>query len=269
MQKKRGVVHRWRSPSLSGKTEAQISLTPQAVPIDFHRSKPFNHDFPYNISQVINQGTMSTDTLKNLVIVGAGGHSKVVVDCLEEAGGFEIIAFVDETGEDGEWLEYRLLKNPPESHHDYFVVAIGDNLVRKRKFTQMVARGFKPATIIHPSAIISKTAEIGEGTVICAGAIINPSVSIGLNCIINTATSVDYDCIIGDHAHIAPGCRLAGAVFVGEGAFLGISSTVIPKVRIGDWSIIGAGAVVVGAVESGSTVVGVPAKKLTKRNSNP
>ena len=195
-----------------------------------------------------------------LVVLGAGGHGKVLVSAAQEEG-WHVIGVLDDDpslkGQDvlgteimgGVDLLDRL-------DFDAAVIGVGANLARQA-FAGRIRT--KWTTVIHPSAVVHSDAEIGVGTVIFAGAIVQPGSVIGDHVILNTGASVDHDCRVGSFAHLAPGCALAGHVTVGEGAFVGIGSTAIPGAVIGAWATVGAGASVVQPVEDGMTVVGVPA----------
>lgn len=201
-----------------------------------------------------------------LVIVGAGGHAKIVIDTVRQINRvsptYSIVGLVDDVTGTTELCGFPVASAIEQFDSDCFVVAIGDNKVRKEKFEQLVSKGLQAATIMHPGAIVSPDAKIGEGTLVVAGAVINIAATVGSNCIINTTASIDHDCAIGNHCHIGPGAVLAGNVVVGEGAFLGIGTKVIPHVCIGDWATAGAGAVLVGNVSAGAKVVGVPARPI-------
>jgi sugar O-acyltransferase (sialic acid O-acetyltransferase NeuD family) len=135
---------------------------------------------------------------------------------------------------------------------------------RMEVFERFEAMGFAFTLVIHPSAVVASDAEIGNGTQIMAGAVIQPGSRIGCNAIVNTKASVDHDCIIGDHVHLAPGVTLSGGVTVGAGTHIGTGATVIQGVRIGCNSLIGAGALVLRDVLEGLTVVGNPAKVVAR-----
>ena len=137
------------------------------------------------------------------------------------------------------------------------IAAIGDSITRQSIIEQF---DFTWLTLIHPSAYIDETASLGAGTVVMAGAIVQPGSRIGRHAIINTAASVDHDCTIEDFVHICPGAHLAGTVSVGERTLLGTGCSVIPGIHIGANVIVGAGAVVTKDLPDGVTVVGLPAK---------
>lgn len=144
-----------------------------------------------------------------------------------------------------------------QSEDDLVVVAIGDN-GKRMDILDGIA---KAATVIHPSAVISTTATLGEGTVVFANAVVNPFAIIGRGCIINTAATVDHDCIIGDGVHISPGAHLGGGVSVERCSWIGIGASVKHGVSIGENVVVGAGAAVVGDIPDNVTIVGVPAKE--------
>lgn len=142
----------------------------------------------------------------------------------------------------------------------HVVLAIGDNVERAKSYASLARLGFSFPILKHPSAFVEDNVNLGDGTVICAGAIIGAQVSIGQNVIINTGAIVDHETVIGDHAHIAPGCRVAGRVRIEEGTMLGIGTCVREKINIGAHSIIGAGSVVVDDLPSAVLAYGSPAR---------
>jgi sugar O-acyltransferase (sialic acid O-acetyltransferase NeuD family) len=205
---------------------------------------------------------MSKPKKQSIVVFGAGGHAKVVIDIIRQEAKFEIQAIVDPITTRTELYGYSICCDHADLKPGAFVVAIGDNKVRKTVFETMRTAGWSPVAVSHPSAILAPDVEVGAGTVIMAGAVINPATIIGENCIINTGTTIDHDCQIGSHSHMAPGCNLAGTVTTGEGVFLGIGAKVIPGIKIGQWSVAGAGAVMVRDVLEDTVVVGVPARRM-------
>ena len=208
----------------------------------------------------------------NVLLLGAGGHGQVVADVIraQEAAGEDIrfLGYCDDRADtlrDG--LGKEMLGTLADSgtiQHDALIVTIGDNSVRNRIFDQANIRGARIAIAKHPSAIVAPDARVHEGSMICAGVVINTQAVIGANSIINTAASVDHHCRIGDHVHVAPGVRLGGDVDVGEGALIGIGAVVLPGKKIGAWAVVGAGAVVIDDVAPKATVVGVPARPIRR-----
>ncbi|MGD2218019.1 MAG: NeuD/PglB/VioB family sugar acetyltransferase [Gemmatimonadales bacterium] len=201
-----------------------------------------------------------------VVIYGAGGHGKVVLDALERAGR-HIAGFVDDDPgrSGGEHCGHSVVEAPGEwgpGRRPEFVVAIGDAGDRQRACGRVEQLGYDLVTVVHPAAAVAADVRVGPGSMILAGAAINPGVRVGRGVIINTGAVVDHDCAIADFAHIAPGACLAGNVSVGERSLIGIGATVMPGITIAADALVAAGAVVVADVGEGVTVAGVPAKPL-------
>ena len=191
--------------------------------------------------------------MKNVVIIGASGHGKVVADIVA-ASGDKLIGFLDDD----------LTKNPLGYISDYskymdcyFVIAIGDAATRE-KISKLP---LKWHTAIHPSAIVSPSVTIGEGTVVMPNAVINAGSSVGKHCIINTSSVVEHDNNIGDFSHISVGAKLGGTVSIGKSCWIGLGSSISNNVTICDCCVIGAGALVIHDIHESGTYVGVPAKK--------
>jgi UDP-perosamine 4-acetyltransferase len=204
----------------------------------------------------------------DVLIVGAGGHGKVVLDCLRAAGECNPIGFVDaDTSLAGTSIGGLPVFGPPNqlpkirsTKIKSAIIAIGDNRTRRSYARMLIDQGFDLINAIHPHACVSATAHIGRNVVIAAGAIVCTEARIGDSVVVNTAAVVDHECEIGEAAHICPTVALAGRVRVGEGAFIGIGAKVIPCLSIGEYAIVGAGAVVIRDVPAHATAVGVPAK---------
>lgn len=205
---------------------------------------------------------------QSLIIFGAGGHGKVVLDAAMAAHN-KVEFVVDDAPHEKELLGLPVLctRNPKWLCLKIFrfAVAVGDNSTRAQIFNQLTARKGIPVNVIHPRAVISPFATLGLGNVCFAGVVVNAGTEIGDNCIINTSASIDHDCQIGSHAHICPGVHLAGMVTVGQGTMIGTGAAVLPGIKIGDHCIIGAGAVVNRDIPAGSVAYGVPAKLKLKR----
>jgi sugar O-acyltransferase (sialic acid O-acetyltransferase NeuD family) len=206
-----------------------------------------------------------------VVVVGCGGHGQVVADtllCAARAGSdVEPIGYVDDDPAQAGLLLLGLpvlggIEQLQQVPHEGVVVAIGDNRTRHTIFNMLSARHERFVIARHPTAIVADSATIGPGTMICAGAIVNPCSIIGANVILNTGCSIDHHNQIGNHVHIAPGVHTGGTVTVGEGSLVGIGATIMPGLKIGTRSTVGAGALVDEGVPSGVTVVGVPARPI-------
>ncbi len=192
-------------------------------------------------------------------LYGASGHGKVIISILETLG--RKISKIYDDRAPFEISGYRV--EPYDgSENENFIISVGNNRSRKKIVKQLGGVTFAQA--IHPSAIIDKTVQIGEGTVVMPGAVINVDTKIGKHCIINTAASIDHECVIGDFSHISPNATLSGGVSVGEGAHIGSGAVIIPGISIGKWATIGAGAVIIRDVPDGVTVVGNPGRVIRK-----
>lgn len=197
-----------------------------------------------------------------LLVVGAGGHGKVVLSTALEAG-WQVVGVLDDDPQKWEQMVLGIPVLGPTSllveHKDVVgVLGIGDNRARKKLAEDL--KGVRWATLIHPRAYAHLEAKLGLGSVVFAGSVIQPSAKIGSHVIINTGAIVEHDCVLGDYVHVGPGARLAGNVCLGEGAFLGVGTSVIPGIKIGSWSVVGAGSVVTKDIPSQAVAYGVPAR---------
>lgn len=201
-----------------------------------------------------------------MLLFGGNGHAKVVLDCLQ-ATGTEVALIFDDHPVETELQGVPLYRgyHPALHAQSPLIISIGHNATRKRIAEQLVRHAFGQA--IHPSALCSPSAHIGEGSVVFHQAVVQAAAQIGKHCIINTAASVDHDCVLEDYVHIAPKATLCGNVQVGEGTLIGAGAVVIPGIRIGKWCTIGAGAAVVADVPDGTLVVGVPARIVERINA--
>ena len=194
-----------------------------------------------------------------MYLFGASGHGKVIKDILN-ANGIKVEAFVDDNPNVNECGGRPVLHDA--TGLSPMIVSIGVNRIRKMIVERLKANN--PAiefmSAIHPSAVISPSARIGEGTVVMAGAVINADAVIGNHCIVNTGATVDHDCVIEDYCHVAPGVHISGCTHVGEGTWIGVGSSVIQCLSIGKKCMIGAGSVVVKNVPNNVTAFGNPAK---------
>jgi sugar O-acyltransferase (sialic acid O-acetyltransferase NeuD family) len=207
----------------------------------------------------------------NVVILGAGGQGKVVLEILRAQKQYTPVGFLDAdpslTGTNVHDLPVlgpvnAMLPQLGKRKVRGAIVAIGDNRTRLSYADLLREHGLELISAIHPSAVVSPTARLGVNTVLCAGAVVCTDARIGDSVIINTAAVVDHECEIGDGAHIAPGALLAGRVRIGRGAFVGLGAKILPCLSVGEHAMIGAGAVAIRDVAAGATVVGVPARVL-------
>jgi len=204
-----------------------------------------------------------------LIIIGAGGHAKVLVDALKLFGA-QILGISEQ-----DWamvntellgvpiicVDSELERYPSESVT--LVNGIGgvkDTALRREVFVRFKMQGYDFSQVIHPAAVISAAATLAEGVQIMAGAVIQAGAKIGENAIINTMTSVDHDCRIGSHVHLAPGVTVCGNVKIGDSVHVGSGATIIQGISVGSQCLIGAGTLVRKNVPAGTTVIGVPGR---------
>jgi sugar O-acyltransferase (sialic acid O-acetyltransferase NeuD family) len=213
--------------------------------------------------------------MKPVVIIGAGGHAREQLDLLrvgegrakrevkgllvdpefgkpgDEVAGVPILGGID-------WLA---------AHADEveLVCGIGSPAQRAAMVARAEALGARFATLVHPSAVLGERVVLGEGVIVSAGTVLTCDITLGAHVHINVGSSVSHDCVLEAFATLAPGCRLAGVVRVGRGAEIGVGATIRDRQEIGEWSIVGAGAVVVSDVPANATVVGVPARVIRER----
>lgn len=206
--------------------------------------------------------------LKKLVVVGAGGHARSVVDIALQIQEYDLVGCIDPhlgdvlgvpvigSDDDLPTLRSKGIK--------YIFIAIGHNHRRHALFMRALSIGFEPVNIINSQSIISPRTKLGSGVCVMAGAVINVNTSIGDNCIINTHCSIDHDCQIGLSSHVAPGVTLSGTVKVGKIVHIGTGASVIDGISIGDSTYIGSGSVVVKDLPSNVLAYGVPARVIRK-----
>ena len=204
----------------------------------------------------------------DVIIAGAGGHGRIVLDILRCAGVHRPVGFLD-ANEDLHGAEVaglpvlghlNLLPRLKSQGVSGAIVAIGDNRVRRTYAGKLAAAGLTLIRAVHPSAVVSPTAALGDNLVVAAGAVLCTDSRIGDSAIINTAATIDHECDIGPGAHICPGVHLAGRVTIGEEALVGIGANILPCLTIGHHSVIGGGALVRQSVPPRCTAVGVPAR---------
>ena len=205
--------------------------------------------------------------METLVIIGAGGHGRVVADGAQLLGTYGKIVFLDDrykkAEESGGWLIIGLIDDFPKYlESSDFIVAIGNNAFRAKVNKKLEDANANIVSIIHPSAVVSPNTSIGKGVVICANAAINVGTQIGDGCIINTGATIDHDCKIDSYVHVSPGVNIAGGVNINKLSWLGIGSTVIESLTVAENTQVGAGAVVTQSTQINSLYLGVPARRI-------
>lgn len=206
--------------------------------------------------------------MKELIILGAGGHAKEVFWLTQRYGQYRVVAFLDETISEEKNLSF--FSFPIVSSLDKFISlkknerpavisAVGDNKLRKRWHDQYY-KEFEFISLVDPDSIIGFNIAIGFGSIVFPSSVLTFNVVIGNHVNIHSTSIITHDAIIGDFCFIGPGCKLLGGVQIGKGSFLGAGAVVLPRKKVGDWSIIGAGAVVASDIPSNCTAVGIPAR---------
>jgi len=208
----------------------------------------------------------------SIILVGGGGHCKVIIDILKEDNDYDEILISDLKenirkeilGIKIEYTDDQLEDLYKKGYKNAFVsmgkVEINEH--RKKLFDKIKNIGFNTPVIISKSANVSQYSEIGEGSLIGKSVVINPGTQIGKSCIINTGSIIEHDCIIEDNVHIAPGAILSGGTYVGKNSFIGTGAIIIQNINISQDTLIGAGAVVVKDINEPGVYVGTPARKI-------
>jgi sugar O-acyltransferase (sialic acid O-acetyltransferase NeuD family) len=202
----------------------------------------------------------------SLLIIGASGHGKVVADIALKMNRWKYIAFLDDDATKKAVIGLEVIGNTLDAFtcigkSDIFV-AIGNNFMRENFQEKLETEGANIPVLVHPNAIIGRQVELGNGTVVMAGVVINCCTKIGKGCIINTGATLDHDNDIEDYVHISPGVHAAGAVKIGKRTWLGVGSIVSNNVNVTNDCMIGAGAVVIKDITEPGTYIGVPAKRV-------
>lgn len=201
--------------------------------------------------------------MTRIVVFGAGGHGSVVADAALCAG-LEVLGFLDDRRAVGDHLSLgRVLGGRGwwRAQPDVAVaLAVGDNTIRRQLAAELEADGIPLATVIHPSAVVSRTAQLGPGVVVLALAVINAGARVESGAIVNSAAVVEHDVWVGRFAHVSPRAVLAGSARLGELSQLGTGASVLPGVSVGPRCLVGAGAVVTRDVSGDCVCMGVPAR---------
>lgn len=199
--------------------------------------------------------------MNRLIIIGASGHGKVIAD-IAKLNGYSDIVFLDGDSSIKKCAGYPVLGKETmakELPGDIFV-AVGNAQIRKQLMEENSNRNFP--SLFHPAAVVATDVQIGEGTAVMAGAVINPNSKIGIGCIINTCASIDHDCIMGDFCHLSVGAHMCGTVKVGDNVWIGAGATVSNNISICNETTIGAGALVIKDIDNSGTYIGIPARKM-------
>lgn len=200
-----------------------------------------------------------------LLILGAGGHGKVVAEIAEYMNKWNEISFLDDNLDLKEVNGHKVIgaiSDYKQHRHkyEYAFVAIGNNKLRLSLIEELIKNEFEIPILIHPFTAVSNKVKIDIGTVVVAGAIINTNTSIGKGCIINTTSSVDHDCVVGDGVHISSGANIGGTTTIGKHSWISIGSSVINNINIGENVLVASGASVISDIKDSVLVGGVPAK---------
>ncbi|MBT0607924.1 acetyltransferase [Aequorivita echinoideorum] len=200
-----------------------------------------------------------------MLIYGAGGHSKVIIETLLTINPNMKIQVYDDDVEKKQCLDFPVIHDWESiSENSQIVFGLGNNNLRASLASTLKSKYKFCEAIIHPSSVVSQNSNIGKGTVIFARVVVNADSQVGEHCILNTGSIIEHDCIIDDFVHISPGAILAGGVQIGRASHIGMGAQILPLVKVGVNCIIGAGAVILRDVPDGSTVVGNPGKILSK-----
>ncbi len=213
--------------------------------------------------------------MKNIVIFGASGHAKVIIDIIENEGKYKIAGILDRTNTPGDIkLGYNILgreSDLPNCIQEHAlvggVIAIGDNSIRARVAGSVseIVPEFKFVTTVHPRAVIAGSASLGDGTVVMAGVVVNPYCLVGRHCILNTNASLDHDSVMAEFSSLGPAATTGGNVTIGAFSAIGIGATIVHGISVGKQTVIGAGATVLNNIDDNKISYGVPAKVIRDR----
>lgn len=194
-----------------------------------------------------------------IYVLGSGGHARVIRDIIEESKDWDFAGFVDIKACEGIILEDEFIGNEQYKGAN-LALGIGENFIREKLYNRFSDLGFVFPVIQSPSAIISKSALFGEGSIVFPGAIVNVGAYVGLACVINTGAIIEHDVKIGNFSSAAPGSVICGDASIGEGAYIGANATVLQSTNVGQWSVVGAGAAVIDDIGDNMVAAGCPAK---------
>lgn len=202
--------------------------------------------------------------MKSIILIGNGGHSKVIKDIIDESSDYTVVGFLDNKfysyEESGNCFYDNLCNIQLYSEDYYFCLAIGNNVIRNKLFKEIQLHKNRFPSLIHSTASVSPSAQIGYGTVVMPNAVINADAQIGNHVIVNSGSVIEHDNFIEDYVHISPNATLAGNVAIGVRSHIAIGASVLPQIKIGSDCIVGAGATVINNVNDKQIVVGTPAK---------
>ncbi|GMK48305.1 acetyltransferase [Paenibacillus glycanilyticus] len=217
---------------------------------------------------------MEEPARRPLIVVGMGGHGRVLMDIARVSKTYRLAAVLDDRFSGVELrggLPYgpiatlkHFLADEPGMH---VVIGIGDNRTRRAIVEMLSLPESSYAVLVHPAAVVAEDARIGLGAVVMPGAVIGPGAVVGAHAIINSGAVVEHDALVGPFAHVSPNATMAGAASAEEGAHIGSGAVLIPRIRVGSWSVLGAGGVAVRDIPGGKTAVGVPARVVQPRLS--
>lgn len=204
-----------------------------------------------------------------VIVFGASGHAKVVIDIVEKISRSNVVCLIDDDPAlKGETIYgYKVIGGKNEialQDCNEIIVAIGDNQARSDIAHWLEKNGFiLSEAAVHPSAQLARGVNIGAGSVVMAGTVVNSDTMIGKNAIVNTGATIDHDCVIGKTVHIAPGATICGGVSIGDFTLIGAGAVILPNVKLGENVIVGAGATVIANVADNTSVVGTPAEVIS------
>ncbi|KEH98041.1 acetyltransferase [Clostridium massiliodielmoense] len=212
--------------------------------------------------------------MDKIVLVGGGGHCKVIIDIIKSISKYKIVGITDANTSEEQIIGVPIIGNDDVLEDLYnqgvknafvCVGALNNIKIRDKIFNKLKSLGFSMPKLIHKNAIVSPYAKVGDGTCVMAGAIVNAGAIIEENCIINTGSIIEHDCLIGRNTHVSPKASIAGGSKIGCNCHIGTGSTIIQEIEIESNVVVGAGAVVVNNIEGYVTAVGIPSRIIKRR----